>query len=71
MEINLKIEDSDLLWQTLDGVVLSVLKTLKQDTESELMLPDMHPQDKEMSEKVLEACKVLIKYYSVNEASEY
>ena len=63
MKIEFDMEDNTMLYDLMDGVFVSLLKRQLRDSK-EYLVAAYNEEDKRMNEANIEACRVLLDYYT-------
>jgi hypothetical protein len=63
MKIEFDMEDNTILYDVMDGVFVSLLKRQLRDSK-EYLVAAYNEDDKRMNEANIEACRVLLDYYT-------
>jgi hypothetical protein len=63
MKIEFDMEDNNVLYDVMDGVFVSLLKRQLRDSK-EFLVAAYNDDDKRMNEANIEACRVLLDYYT-------
>jgi hypothetical protein len=63
MKIEFDMEDNTMLYDLMDGVFVSLLKRQLRDSK-EYLAAAYNEEDKRMNEANIEACRVLLDYYT-------
>jgi len=63
MKIEFDMEDNTMLYDLMDGVFVSLLKRQLRDSK-EYLVAAYNEDDKRMNEANIEACRVLLDYYT-------
>lgn len=63
MKIEFDMEDNTMLYDLMDGVFVSLLKRQLRDSK-EYLVAAYNDEDKRMNQANIEACRVLLDYYT-------
>jgi hypothetical protein len=63
MKIEFDMEDNSIIQDVMDGVFVSLLKRQLRDSK-EYLVAAYNDEDKRMNEANIEACRVLLDYYT-------
>jgi hypothetical protein len=63
MEIKFDMEDNNVLYDVMDGIFVALLKRQLRDSK-EFLVAAYNDEDKRMNEANIEACRVLLDYYT-------
>jgi hypothetical protein len=63
MKIEFDMEDNSIIHDVIDGVFVSLLKRQLRDSK-EYLVAAYNDEDKRMNEANIEACRVLLDYYT-------
>lgn len=63
MKIEFDMEDNSIIHDVMDGVFVSLLKRQLRDSK-EFLVAAYNEDDKRMNEANIEACRVLLDYYT-------
>jgi hypothetical protein len=66
MKIEFDMEDNTILYDVMDGVFVSLLKRQLRDSK-EYLVAAYNEDDKRMNEANINACRVLLDYYTGKE----
>ena len=63
MEIKFDMEDNNVLYDVMDGIFVALLKRQLRDSK-EFLVAAYNDEDKRMNEANINACRVLLDYYT-------
>ena len=63
MKIEFDMEDNTMLYDLMDGVFVSLLKRQLRDSK-EYLVAAYNDEDKRMNQANIDACRVLLDYYT-------
>jgi hypothetical protein len=63
MKIEFDMEDNSIIHDVMDGVFVALLKRQLRDSK-EFLVAAYNDEDKRMNEANIEACRVLLDYYT-------
>jgi hypothetical protein len=63
MKIEFDLEDNTMLYDVMDGVFVSLLKRQLRDSK-EYLVAAYNEEDKRMNQANIDACRVLLDYYT-------
>ena len=63
MEIKFDMEDNNVLYDVMDGIFVALLKRQLRDSK-EYLVAAYNDEDKRMNEANIDACRVLLDYYT-------
>jgi phosphomannomutase len=66
MKIEFDMEDNSIIYDVMNGVFVSLLKRQLRDSK-EFLVAAYNDEDKRMNEANIEACRVLLDYYTGKE----
>ena len=66
MKLEFELENNDLFLDVLNAAFVAMLKRQLKDSKEYLESTCIHEQDIIMQNQVIDACKVLLEYYTVN-----
>ena len=64
MKIEFELENNDLLLDVLNAGFVAMLKRQLKDSAEYLETTCIHEQDINLQNQVIEACKILLEYYT-------
>jgi hypothetical protein len=63
MKIEFDMEDNSIIHDVMDGIFVALLKRQLRDSK-EFLVAAFNEEDKRMNEANIEACRVLLDYYT-------
>jgi hypothetical protein len=63
MEIKFDMEDNNVLYDVMDGIFVALLKRQLKDSR-EFLVAAYNDEDKRMNQANIDACRVLLDYYT-------
>ena len=69
MEIKFDMEDNNVLYDVMDGIFVALLKRQLRDSK-EFLVAAYNEEDKRMNQANIEACRVLLDYYTGKDDDE-
>jgi len=63
MKIEFDMEDNNVLYDVMDGIFVALLKRQLRDSK-EFLVAAYSEEDKRMNEANIDACRVLLDYYT-------